>query len=263
VVARPDALTSSTGLSYLRKGRGAPLVLVHGYLGGAAQWEGEIARFADRYDVVAPDLPGFAGSAALPPANRIADFAAAILALIDELGLGRITLLGHSMGGMIVQELAATQPDRVARLILYGTGPLGAMPDRFELLETSRASIRAEGVARTIRRIGATWFREGEAAHGYGIVARLGAQASEPAALAGLDAMDRWDGRGALAGLTMPALVLWGDRDRSYRWPQVETLWQGLPDAALAVIPGTAHAVHLEKPALFHAMLEDFLAAPA
>jgi len=263
VAARTDALTSSTGLSYLRQGRGAPLVLVHGYLGGAAQWEGEIARFADRYDVIAPDLPGFAGSAALPPAHRIADFAAAILALIDELGLGRITLLGHSMGGMIVQELAATQPNGVARLILYGTGPLGAMPDRFELLETSRASIRAEGVARTIRRIGATWFREGEAAHGYGIVARLGAQASEPAALAGLDAMDRWDGRGALAGLTMPALVLWGDGDRSYRWPQVETLWQGLPDAALAVIPGTAHAVHLEKPALFHAMLEDFLAAPA
>ena len=89
----------------------------------------------------------------------------------------------------------------------------------------------------------------------------LGAQASEPAALAGLDAMSHWDGRGALGRLTMPTLVLWGDGDRSYRWPQVEVLWQGLPDAALAVIPGTAHAVHLEKPALFHAMLDDFLTA--
>ena len=263
MAARTDALTARSGLSYRRKGTGTPLVLVHGYLGGAAQWQAEIDRFADRFDVIAPDLPGFAGSAALPPAHRIADFAAAVVALLDELGVGRITLLGHSMGGMIVQDLAATHPDRIARLILYGTGPLGAMPDRFELLETSRASIRADGMARTIRRIGATWFREGAAARGFEIVARLGAQASEPAALAGLDAMDRWDGRGALARLTMPALVLWGDRDRSYRWPQVETLWQGLPDAALAVIPGTAHAVHLEKPALFHAMLEDFLAAPA
>jgi len=263
VAARPDALISGTGLSYLRRGDGAPLVLVHGYLGGAAQWQGEIDRFADRFDVIAPDLPGFAGSAALPPAHRIADFAAAVVALLDELGVGRITLLGHSMGGMIVQDLAATHPDRVARLILYGTGPLGAMPDRFERLETSRAGICRDGVARTIRRIGATWFREGEAAPGFDTVARLGAQASEPAALAGLDAMDHWDGRGALGRLTMPTLVLWGDRDRSYRWPQVETLWQGLPDAALAVIPGTAHAVHLEKPALFHDMLEDFLAAPA
>jgi len=259
VAARPDALISRAGLSYLRKGRGAPLVLVHGYLGGAAQWRAEIDRFADRFDVIAPDLPGFAGSAALPPADRIADFAASVVAFIDELGLGRITLLGHSMGGMIVQEIAATHPDRIARLILYGTGPLGLMPDRFEPLDISRERVRCDGVAQTIRRIGATWFRAGEAAQGFGIVAQLGATASEDAALAGLEAMGHWDGRGALSRITMPALVLWGDGDRSYRWPQVEALWQGLPDAALAVIPRTAHAAHLEKPGLFHAILDDFL----
>jgi len=261
VAARPDALISGTGLSYLRRGDGAPLVLVHGYLGGAAQWQGEIDRFADRFDVIAPDLPGYAGSAALPPADRISDFAAAVVGLLDELGVDRVMLLGHSMGGMIVQEIAATHPDRIARLILYGTGPLGAMPDRFELLETSRARIRSDGVAPTIRRIGATWFREGTAAQGFGIVANLGAQASEAAALAGLDAMRHWDGRSALSRLTMPTLVLWGDGDKSYRWPQVEALWQGLPEAELAVVPGTAHAVHLEKPGLFHAVLCDFLIA--
>jgi pimeloyl-ACP methyl ester carboxylesterase len=259
VVARTDALIAQSGLSYRRAGAGAPLVLVHGYLGGSAQWQAELARFSDRFDVIAPDLPGYAGSAALPPPERIAAFAAAVVALLDELGIGRFTLMGHSMGGMIVQELAATHPDRVARLILYGTGPLGAMPNRFEPLETSRARLRSDGVAQTIRRIGATWFRQGAAAEGFEIVAALGAQATEAAALAGLDAMSHWDGRGALGRLTMPTLVLWGDGDRSYRWPQVETLWQGLPDAALAVVPGTAHAVHLEKPALFHALVEDFV----
>ncbi|SEK21801.1 Pimeloyl-ACP methyl ester carboxylesterase [Roseovarius azorensis] len=259
MATRSDALTSSTGLSYRRAGHGAPLVLVHGYLGGSMQWQAEIDRFAGRFDVIAPDLPGFAGSAALPPADRIASFAAAVVDLLDELGLTRITLLGHSMGGMIVQELAANHPERIARLILYGTGPLGAMPDRFELLETSRERIRTEGVARTIQRIGATWFRDGAAAKGFDIVAALGALASERAALAGLDAMSHWDGRSALVRLTMPTLVLWGDGDQSYRWPQVEMLWQGLPNAALAVIPGTAHAVHLEKPNLFHVVLEDFI----
>lgn len=259
MVARTDALIAQSGLSYRRAGAGAPLVLVHGYLGGSAQWQAELARFSDRFDVIAPDLPGYAGSAALPPPERIAAFAAAVVALLDELGIGRFTLMGHSMGGMIVQELAATHPDRVARLILYGTGPLGAMPNRFEPLETSRARLRSDGVAQTIRRIGATWFRQGAAAEGFEIVAELGAQATEAAALAGLDAMSHWDGRGALGRLTMPTLVLWGDGDRSYRWPQVETLWQGLPDAALAVVPGTAHAVHLEKPALFHALVEDFV----
>jgi pimeloyl-ACP methyl ester carboxylesterase len=259
VVARTDALISQRGLSYRRAGAGTPLVLVHGYLGGSAQWQAEIARFSDRFDVIAPDLPGYAGSAGLPPAERIAAFGAAVVELLDELGLGRIILLGHSMGGMIVQEMAATHPDRIARLILYGTGPLGAMPDRFEPLDISRERVRSDGVAQTIRRIGATWFRDGAAARGFETVAELGAQATEAAALAGLDAMSHWDGRGALSRLTMPALVLWGDGDRSYRWPQVETLWQGLPDAVLAVVPGTAHAVHLEKPGLFHALVEDFV----
>jgi pimeloyl-ACP methyl ester carboxylesterase len=60
--------------------------------------------------------------------------------------------------------------------------------------------------------------------------------------------------------LSMPTLVLWGDSDKSYRWPQVESLWQNLSNVQLSVIPRTAHAVHLEKPKLFHSVIEDFLA---
>ena len=261
MAARTDALISRRGLTYRRAGSGTPLVLVHGYLGGSRQWQAEIALFSKRFDVIAPDLPGFAGAAHLHAADRIGTFASAIVDLMDDLGLGRVMLLGHSMGGMIVQELAATHAHRIERLVLYGTGPLGLMPDRFEPLETSRERIRAEGVGHTVRRIGATWFRDGDQAPGFEVVSSLGAQASEAAALAGLDAMSHWDGRQQMQRLTMPTLVLWGDGDRSYRWPQAEALWRGLPDAALAVIPGTAHAVHLEKPGLFHAVLEDFLMA--
>lgn len=261
MAARTDALTSRRGLTYRRAGSGTPLVLVHGYLGGSGQWKAELDRFSDRFDVIAPDLPGFGNAAHLPSADRIGTFAEAVVELMDDLGLGRVMLLGHSMGGMIVQELAARHVHRIERLVLYGTGPLGLMPDRFEPLETSRERIRAEGVGHTVRRIGATWFRDGDRAAGFDVVASLGAQASQAAALAGLDAMAHWDGRGQMQSLTMPTLVLWGDGDRSYRWPQAEALWRGLPDAKLAVIPGTAHAVHLEKPGLFHAVLEDFLMA--
>lgn len=261
MAARTDALTSRRGLTYRRAGSGMPLVLVHGYLGGSGQWKAELDRFSDRFDVIAPDLPGFGNAAHLPSADRIGTFAQAVVELMDDLGLGRVMLLGHSMGGMIVQELAARHGHRIERLVLYGTGPLGLMPDRFEPLETSRERIRAEGVGHTVRRIGATWFCDGDRAAGFDVVAALGAQASQAAALAGLDAMAHWDGRGQMQSLTMPTLVLWGDGDRSYRWPQAEALWRGLPDAKLAVIPGTAHAVHLEKPGLFHAVLEDFLMA--
>ena len=248
-------------LPYLRTGSGPVLVLVHGYLGGAAQWLAEIDRFSGSFDVIAPNLPGFGEAADRPGCGSIAEMAEAVLALLDALGVGEFLLMGHSMGGMIVQQMAATRPDQVTRLVLYGTGPLGRMPDRFEPIETSRARLEADGVAATIARIGATWFRDGDAAAGFPLLTHVGAKASRQAALAALGAMADWDGRPALGRLTMPTLVLWGDGDRSYRWPQVESLWTGLPDAQLAVVPGTAHAVHLEKPALFHALLADFLGA--
>lgn len=246
-------------LPYRRAGTGEPLVLVHGYLGGSGQWEREIDHFSQGFDVIAPDLPGYGDASGLPALDRIEDMAEAVIGLIDRLGIERFVLLGHSMGGMIAQEIAARIAPRITRLVLYGTGPLGLMPDRFESIERSKERLRAEGVACTARRIAATWFRNAEAGRGFELVAGIGARASDQAAVMGLDAMAHWDGRGALEKLAMPVLVVWGDSDKSYRWPQVETLWRTLSDARLSVISGAAHAAHLEKPHLFHAILDDFL----
>ena len=241
-------------------GNGPPLVLIHGFLGGSAQWEAEIAHFSDRYDVIAPDLPGFGDASEHPGCGTIGAMADSIIAILDRLGIGKFILMGHSMGGMIAQEIAARVTSRIDKLILYGTGPLGLMPDRFEPIKLSRERLCSDGVERTIERIGATWFRRGEAAAGFPLVRQIGARANPQAALAALDAMAEWDGRPALQKLEMPTLVVWGHDDRSYRWPQVEALWKNLPNATLSVIPGASHAAHLEKPRLFHAVLDDFLA---
>jgi pimeloyl-ACP methyl ester carboxylesterase len=259
MAAGADALMSEAVRPHRRAGKGPPLVLVHGYLGGSAQWEAEIAQFSDRYDVIAPDLPGFGDASAEPGCDSIGAMADSVLALLDHLGIEEFILMGHSMGGMIAQEMAAKAPDRVSKLILYGTGPLGLMPDRFEPIKLSRERLCSDGVGKTIERIGATWFRRGDAAAGFPVVRQIGAGANPEAALAALDAMADWDGRPALKSLEMPTLVVWGHDDRSYRWPQVESLWKNLPNATLSVIPGAAHAAHLEKPKLFQAIVEDFL----
>ena len=246
-------------LSHIRAGSGFPLVLVHGYLGGAGQWQAEVERFASGHDVIALDLPGFGAAADRDGCDRIAGFADAIIALLDGLGLRQFDLLGHSMGGMIVQDLALRNPGRIRKLVLYGTGPLGLMPDRFARRAVPRTRRRQDGVPATSRRIGATWFVNGEACSAFPTVRHIGEQASLGAALAALDAMEHWDGRDSMAALTMPTRIIWGDHDRSYRWPQVQSLWQGLPNADLAVIPGASHAAHLEKPQIFHPVLADFL----
>lgn len=173
--------------------------------------------------------------------------------------LNSFTLLGHSMGGMIVQEIAARHAGRIDALVLYGTGPLGLMPDRFEPVETSLARLDADGVQATADRISATWFRGGASAIGYGPTRDIARLANPDAARNALIAMRDWDGRSALASFDMPCRIIWGDQDRSYRWAQPEALWRGIAGAELCVIPSASHAVHMEKPDLFNAMLRDFL----
>ena len=121
-----------------------PLVLVHGYLGGSAQWSAEIAQWQDGFDVIAVDLAGYGQANALPAPTAMADHARAVLATLDHLGVGRFHLLGHSMGGMVVQDLVHQAPQRVDRLVLYGTGPLGSIPGRFETMARSRERLAAE-----------------------------------------------------------------------------------------------------------------------
>lgn len=235
------------------------LVFVHGYLGGGMQWAEQSAWFSEQFQVITPDLPGFGNNHELSAPETIRDFATYILNELDNGGLDCFHLVGHSMGGMIVQEMAALAPDRVDKLVLYGTGPVGLMPGRFETIEESRRDLMDHGVEATGRRIAATWFQYGTEASGFQVCANLAVLASLQAALAGLSAMESWSGVSLLSKITSSTLILWGDGDRAYEWNQPEQLWREIVGAHLAVIPGCSHAVHLEKPHLFNAMLQDFL----
>jgi len=248
------------GLAVTRQGQGAPFALVHGYFGGAGHWRGEREALSGTCEVITPALAGFGESAHLAAPDTIAGNAALVWQALDAAGIDRIALLGHSMGGMVVQEMTAQQPERVDKLILYGTGPVGLLPGRFETLEQSRRRIRTTGVEATLRRIAATWFVDGEDAPGFATCMDVGRMASEQATLAALSAWETWNGTENLPRIPAPTLVVWGDKDRSYPRAQVDALLGGIPDARLAVLEGCAHAAHLEAPEAFHAALREFLA---
>ena len=235
------------------------LVFVHGYFGGGRQWADQVAAFGDSFQVITPDLPGFGDNHSASTPDSIRGLAIDVLSQLDALGVQRFHLVGHSMGGMIVQEMVVIAPERVDKLVLYGTGPVGLMPGRFETIDESRRALRERGAGPTGERIAATWFRRGEAGQGYALGVELARQASEQAAQAGLTAMEHWSGEAGLAQISSPTLVLWGDGDRAYLWPQPQQLWNEIEGAQLAVIPGCSHAVHLEKPRLFNTLLQDFL----
>ena len=106
-------------------GSGIPLVLVHGFLGSSEMWRLQINFFKENYRVIAPALPGFGKSNKVKSCNSIEGMAKSILTSLEKKKIERFYLLGHSMGGMIAQEMVKLTGEKILKLICYGTGPRG------------------------------------------------------------------------------------------------------------------------------------------
>ena len=240
-------------------GNGIPLVLVHGFLGSSDMWGPQINFFKDNFRVIAPALPGFGNSNTIKSCNSIECMAKAILNLLEKKRIKKFNLLGHSMGGMIVQEMANIASEKILKLICYGTGPRGNIPGRFETIDQSREKLKINGLKSTAHRIAKTWFIEGENAKYFYLCEEAGEQTSTEAADNGLIAMKNWDGIKNLKNIENKTLIVWGDQDKAYNFNQVETLNNNIPNSDLKVIKGCSHNVHLEKPEEFNAVVEEFL----
>ncbi|MBT6274181.1 MAG: alpha/beta hydrolase [Chromatiales bacterium] len=246
-------------LNYRRLGTGPSLVLQHGFLGGSGYWEPQFAMFGRHFNVVAPDLPGFAGSAGSPVPDTLEGFAAALVGLLDQLGVERTMLLGHSMGSMVSLQIALDYPERVDRLVLYGSASTGNLADRFEPVEASIERIETHGVDATADHIVPTWFVAGNDAPFATMCRDAGRGATTEATTRALRAISGWDVTDRLHEITAPVLIICGDRDRSTSPDHSFRLRKALANSELCVVPGCAHNVHLERPELFSSVVLDFL----
>jgi pimeloyl-ACP methyl ester carboxylesterase len=240
-------------------GSGAPLVLVHGFLGSSDMWRPQINFFKNNFRVIAPALPGFGNSSSINSCNSIECMAKAILNLLEKKEIKNFNLLGHSMGGMIVQEIAKIAGDKILKLICYGTGPRGNIPGRFETIDQSRNKLKIDGLKETAYRIAQTWFIKGDKAKYFFLCEEAGKKTSLEAADNGLLAMQNWDGVKNLKNIKNETLIIWGDHDNVYNFNQVETLRNNISNSDLKVIKNSSHNVHLEKPDEFNIIVEEFL----
>ena len=165
------------------EGKGFPLVLVHGYLGSSEMWNFQKEFFSKYFRVIAPALPGFGESYKVKSLDSINAMAKIIFDCIAEKKINQFHLLGHSMGGMIVQEMVKISSKSINKLICFGTGSIGDIPGRFESLDKSIERLKEEGIDETVKRIPPKWFVKGNLAENYYLCENAVKQTTEKTAL--------------------------------------------------------------------------------
>lgn len=263
----PFAKINGVNLNYeLHGDSGEPLVLVHGYTGDITDWRHQLPAFSQSHRVLIVDNRGHGASDAPPDrsAYAIEHMASDVQALTSELGIDRFHLLGHSMGGAVVQEIALESPERLLSLTLHDT---------------------ADGFADTFQNPAmVTWrdwrFRVAEE-QGMAAVSQMTSPFPPPPHMAAerleetklrlagmsVDAfigafhgLSNWQGtRERARNIATPTLVIWGDLDSGFIIEGSKRLVSTIPNAEAAVIPECGHSPQYERPPLFNAALAAFL----
>ena len=226
-------------------------MLVHGLGGtGAGIWKHQIPDLAAGFRVIAYDLRGSGASEVTPGPYSIDLLADDLRALVEELALGRVALVAHSMGGSIALAYAAHHPAEVSALV--GIGAPAEFPDQARTgLEGRAATVEADGMAAVAETVAANGvsptFREGNP-QGFGeLIAMLAANdpqgyAAQCRALVGLDIAGR------LGEITAPVLLISGDHDGVSPPAVTEANAARIPGGRFAIVEDCGHILTWERP---------------
>ena len=240
-------------------GKGFPFVLVHGYLGSSEMWNFQKEFFSKHYRVIIPALPGFGESHNVKSLDSINKMATQIIDLLDQKNINKFNLIGHSMGGMIVQEITKLIGDRVNKLICFATGSIGEIPGRFETIDETREKLKKDGIEVSFSRVPKKWFVKGDKDKNYYLCKKAVKDVSLETADNALLAMKNWRGKENLKNIKNETLIIWGDKDTSYNFDQVDTLNKNIKNSRLEIFKDCAHNVHLEQPDQFNNLVKKFI----
>ncbi len=255
---------------YVEAGSGEPLLLLHGFTGSSANWRGLMDGLRDRYHLIAVDLPGHGRTELANDLTRYEMTAVAedIATLLYQLGITATHLLGYSMGGRLALYFTAHYPELVRSLIVES-----GSPGLSSAIEREGRIAQDEALARRIEEEGIPVFVDY-----WERLPLFASQRALPAAArdalreqrlgnsaAGLANSLRGMGTGVqpslwmrLPDIAVPALLVAGELDVKFAVIIREMAAQ-MPNAWLAIIAGTGHAVHLERPEWFARTVETFL----
>jgi pimeloyl-ACP methyl ester carboxylesterase len=239
----------------MRGGSGDPLLYLHGASGAA--WLPVLQKLSEKYDVIAPEHPGFGESDTPDWLDTIHDLAYFYLDVMEQLKLRNVHLVGNSLGGWLAAEIAVRNTSRLASVTLCNAAglyvPGAKQSDSFMMSEEQRLreffydpKKAEEMVARVMDP-----DREDTVLKNRATVARLSWQprSHDPH-------LPKW-----LHRIDVPTLVIWGDHDKSFPKEHAQAYHKAIPGSKLVMVPKCGHVPQIEKPDEFVAALESFISA--
>jgi 3-oxoadipate enol-lactonase len=231
-------------LAYERRGQGAPLVLLHGYPLDHHLWDEVLPLLEDSFEVITPDLRGFGESTTVDTPYTMDDYASDIAGLLDQLGIQKTAIAGHSMGGYVALAFARLFPERLSGLGLVSSQVLADPPDRKEGRYKSAAEVAENGIGSVV----ATMTPKFTTDENLQPLARASMERQQPAAYIGaLKAMaERIDSTPLVSSLKVPVVIIHGDTDALIPVQRAREVREALPEAHLVEISGAGHIPMLE-----------------
>ena len=254
-----------------RTGKGPPLLLLHGWPEFWLTWEPVMTRLADRYTLLAPDLRGFGDSDKPEGPFGPDQHAGDMLALLDTLDLGQIGVVGHDVGGAVMQPLARAAPARISGLFFFdfvypGIGPRMAEPERlnniwyqsFNQLEIAPALVGAsrETCRTYLDYLIRHWSYRKDAFDD--VLEAFTDNFLKPGNLAGGFAHYRASHAGRIRmmkgeaplspPIDLPTCIRWAEHDPLFPYAWTDKLGETFSKLDLAMFPGVGHFPHREDP---------------
>jgi 3-oxoadipate enol-lactonase len=233
-------------LAFDRRGKGTPLVLIHGYPLDHSVWDEIIPLLENDFDLILPDVRGFGESAAVETPYSMADIAADLAAILDSLGIQKAAFAGHSMGGYVALAFAKAFPDRISGLSLVASQAMGDTPERKDGRYKTAADVHEKGVqivaaAMTDKLSPNQRVRD--------FVRPLIGRQSVSGVAGALKAMaEREDLTSFLASFKLPLVLIHGDADELIPIDRAREIKALVPAAHLVELSGAGHMPMMEQP---------------
>lgn len=255
-------------------GAGPTVVMLHGIGGGHRAFAPQVETLAHAgYRAVAWNMPGYGNSAPIESYN-FKGLAQSCISLIEALmaskGGGPVILLGHSMGGMVAQEVIARRPDLVSRLILAGTSaafgrkPGGQVAEQWQrdfVAQRTAPLDAGQTMADLANTLVAQMIGPGSLPEGVQLAISCMSEVSPITYRRALEALVTFDRTANLPLITVPTLLIAGEFDKSASPAVMKKMAEAIPQGVYMELAGIGHLQNLEAPEEFEGVVLDFLAA--